>query len=399
LKEIRNLTQKDRGNKHAGANATEFQCRRESSVNTNTHFFCSRRDNTLDSMKFSALATAAVMLSVASAFGGIEATGGAGTQERHLDGKFGELAAELKIAAAVSHDEKDAFKDIMNHLKKNPSIIDLNFKRDSDNAERRLGLGAPPAAEVTNMAHDPSRDAARSFFNHVVMPIKMKNHFRMNDKPASGSSKTKIHDEGAMEKLLKNYVDVDTPSDAIDPHRRLQLPEGCTVADDGSTVCGIVTDTYFVVFFNCPAVPTAATDCANCDIISLVGDSTPDDFTDNPTCISCSVCSGSSSLISYDCSNEFTSGCVTLDCNGNCGGGGGGTSPTPSPGGTTLPDGCVTTDSGDIACGIGTDSYVAVFVDCPASLSGPEDCGLCNVISLIGDTTPGTFEKVRNVSG
>jgi hypothetical protein len=70
-------------------------------------------------------------------------------------------------------------------------------------------------------------------------------------------------------------------------------------------------------------------------------------------------------------------------------------SPTPSPGDTTLPDGCVTTDSGDIACGIITDSYLAVFVDCPASLSGPEDCELCDVISLIGDTTPGTFEKVR----
>jgi hypothetical protein len=208
------------------------------------------------------------------------------------------------------------------------------------------------------MAHDPSRDAARDFFNRVVMPIKMKNHFRMNEKPASGSSNTKIHDEGAMEKLLKNYVDVDTPSDAIDPHRRLQLQ--CSVADNGSTVCVlVVTDEYFFFFYDCPAVPTAATDCASCEVVSLVGDSTPDDFTDNPVCISCSVCSAGSSPISYDCSNLFTSGCVTVDCNGNCGGGN--TSPTPSPGGATLPDGCITTDSGDIACGIRTDSYLAFF--------------------------------------
>ena len=128
-------------------------------------------------------------------------------------------------------------------------------------------LAAADAKVATDMAREPSRDAARNFFNHVVMPIKMQDHFRVNNKPASASSENKIHNQSAMEKLLKNYVD--TPSKAIDPHRRLQLPAGCTQTDSG-VACGIVTDTYFAFFFNCPAAPTAATDCADCEVFSLL---------------------------------------------------------------------------------------------------------------------------------
>ena len=53
-----------------------------------------------------------------------------------------------------------------------------------------------------------------------------------------------------------------------------------------------------------------------------------DDFTDNPLCTSCSVCTASSvSPFEYNCANEFTSadGCVTIGCDGSCGDGGGGT--------------------------------------------------------------------------
>ena len=48
-------------------------------------------------------------------------------------------------------------------------------------------------------------------------------------------------------------------------------------------------------------------------------------------------------------------------------------------------EGCITTASGAIACGIVTDTYLAAFFDCPATLSGPEDCQSCDVVSLVGD--------------
>jgi hypothetical protein len=68
-------------------------------------------------------------------------------------------------------------------------------------------------------------------------------------------------------------------------------------------------------------------------------------------------------------------------------------SPMPSAAGT-LPDPCVEFDEeGSVACGIITDTYFVVFADSPTTLYGWADCQLCDVISLVNDSTPGMSQK------
>jgi hypothetical protein len=68
-------------------------------------------------------------------------------------------------------------------------------------------------------------------------------------------------------------------------------------------------------------------------------------------------------------------------------------SPMPSAAGT-LPDPCVELDEGvGVACGIITDTYFVVFVDCPTTLYGWADCQLCEVFSLVNDSTPGMSQN------
>jgi hypothetical protein len=182
------------------------------------------------------------------------------------------------------------------------------------------------------------------------------------------------------------------------------LPDGCVTTDSGDIACGIITDSYLAVFVDCPASLSGPEDCELCDVISLIGDTTPDDVTDNPICSSCSVCASGASPFAYDCSNEFTTGCITLSCDGTCNGDTVPTSPsfsppTPSPASTPppptpstntgLPAGCFETDQGNVGCGIVGDGYVTVFFNCPAGFSGPGDCATCQ--TLVDDLTPDDF--------
>jgi hypothetical protein len=55
----------------------------------------------------------------------------------------------------------------------------------------------------------------------------------------------------------------------------LTLPDECLELDDGSVACAIITDTYSVIFFDCPTTLDGPTDCQQCEVISLVNDLTP----------------------------------------------------------------------------------------------------------------------------
>jgi hypothetical protein len=111
------------------------------------------------------------------------------------------------------------------------------------------------------------------------------------------------------------------------PSTGMGLPGGCFETDQGNIGCGIAGDGYVTIFFNCPTDFSSPGDCATCQ--TLVDDLTPDDLTDNPICLSCTTCPTGSSASEHDCSNEISTGCVFLDCNGACTTNG--TPPTPSP--------------------------------------------------------------------
>lgn len=66
------------------------------------------------------------------------------------------------------------------------------------------------------------------------------------------------------------------------------------------------------------------------------------------------------------------------------------TTPPPSSPSNTLPDGCIKTDDGIIACGIRGDGFFTLFFNCPSTLSGPTDCSDCETIITLNDPTPDT---------